>query len=187
MHPWEKMKFKSLATRPGSLSLINTFEQSVGAKLPSDFRQFLLAVNGGRPVHLTKPNPRDYALVEVDWQGRPPAEAHDLVIVSYLLSAEDWAGIYEEEKGDSLTLDGAYRVFVQEEPRIPGGFIPIGKDPGGSLFLLDVGGKQLGSVWFWARDWFNLEQKEESPFHNMGLVAANFSEFISKIQFKPIS
>jgi len=186
MKPWEQMKFESLATRPGQRSRIQQVEQLSGARLSADYHQFLVDVNGGRPVHPTSPNPDEYPVVVVDWQGRPPEGALDEVIVDYLFNAEDWAGIYEEERSESLTLAGAYREFVQEEPRIARGFIPMGSDPGGSLFLLDVSGKRPGSIWFWARDWFDASQLEKEPFHNLGFVAPTFSEFISKIRFKTL-
>ncbi|HEX5748682.1 MAG TPA: SMI1/KNR4 family protein [Archangium sp.] len=186
MNPWEQMKFESLATRPGQLSRIQQFEQLIGIRLPADHHQFLLDVNGGRPVHPQAPHPDEYPVVTVEWQGRPPKGVLDEVIVDYLFNAEDWAGIYEDQRSESLTLSGAYREFVQEEPRIAPGFIPMGSDPGGHLFLLDVSGKRPGSVWFWAHDWFDAGKLGEEFFHNLGFIALTFSEFISKIRFKTL-
>lgn len=186
MKPWEKMRFDSEAARPASVTITSSFERKIGKTLPSDYNDFLAEVNGGRPVSLRGWRPGEYALVPIELQGRMPGFPDEEVIIDYLLNAEDWADIYEENKSESLTLDGCYHVFVEEEPRLPPGLIPIGYDPGGSLFLLDVGEKRPGSVWFWARDWFSYDELERNPFHNIAFVADSFSEFISKIEFKEL-
>ncbi|WP_262027493.1 SMI1/KNR4 family protein [Microvirga sp. Mcv34] len=186
MLPWHKIAFHSKATRPGLPSRVQAFEQLARVSLPEDYRQFLLDINGGRPCRSTDAGSREYALIDIDWQGRPPAVSHDVAIVDYLLSVESWENVYEESKGSSLTLEGCYRVFVLEEPRIPSDFIPIGRDPGGSLFLICTGNPQPSSVWFWARDWFSWELKDQDPFHNMGFVAPRFVDFIERIKFSTI-
>ena len=183
MHAWATMNFKSAATRPAPVSLIEAFERRIGASLPDDYRAFLLEVNGGRPQSPVDTAAR-YPIVRIDWEGRPPQESDDVAVVHFLLVAENWKGIFSDGRSDALSLDGCYTTFVEEDRRIPEGLIPIGRDPGGSLFLLDVTGGQRGGVWFWARNWLDRDRLATDPFHNTARIAPTFSGFIERIEFE---
>jgi len=184
MEPWELIEFDSkvfgLEARRGCLpELLTKFETLIGAKLPGDYRKFLLDVNGGAPVKHKKQK-GEYAVVSIDWEGREPQKTDRNAIVDYLLVVEEW----EEGGPNALTLFWKYDTFVKEDRSIPKGLIPIGSDPGGSLFLLDVAGSQPGAVFFWARGWHRNELDEIDPYHNVGFIAPTFSTFIEKIQFE---
>lgn len=85
----------------------------------------------------------------------------------------------------ALTLDGCYTDFVAHEKRLPPGLVPIGFDPGSSLFLLDVIGPRPGSVWFWAGDWWSgVERTAADPYHNVAPLAASFPQFLDRIEFR---
>lgn len=170
MQPWERFQFRSQADRPPADSALAAFQNRIGADLPGDYRSFLRTVNGGRPVGPEGTRPDEYLVLDVDWQGRPPAESDDVVIVDFLL----------------IAADGCYTDFVVSEPRLPAGMVPIGRDPGASLFLMTVGGKQHGSVWFWTRDWFDRDAMTSAPFHNAALLAPSFSDFIGRIALRSL-
>lgn len=183
MKPWNLFQFKSPAARGASPPLLDQFESMIGAALPPDYKAFLLEVNGGSIIgHQQQPG--RYAMVAIDWQGKEPQETDDTAIVDYVLVVEDWEDIYEEERSNALTVFGVYRTFVMEQHALPLGLIPIARDPGGSLFLLDVAGPQKGAVLFWARDWYDPDQRSAEPYHNVGFIAPSFSAFLEKIFFE---
>lgn len=183
MNSWSSLQLKSLAARGASVDLVAQFESLIGTALPDDYRAFLLQVNGGRVAgHREKRGGQ--AIVPIDWEGKQPAESDETAVVRYLLVVEDWTDIYEANRSDALTVFGAYRTFVTEQRALPPGLIPIGRDPGGSLFLLDVAGPRLGAVLFWARDWFDPDRAAAEPYHNVGQIAPSFTAFIEKITFE---
>jgi len=182
MKPWDRFKFKSAASRGCSPELLVKFESMIGVRLPGDYREFLLEVNGGEPTARVE-NAGRYSVVTVDWQGREPQQTDDLAIVDYLLVVEDWSNIYGGERNEILTVFGSYQVHVVEQRALPAGLIPIGVDPGNSMFLLDVDGRQRGAVSFWARGWYDYNRLEMDPYHNVGFIAPTFSEFMDKIRF----
>ena len=49
MAVWDQMQFKSAARRGCDAEALHEFELLIGATLPGDYRDFLLAVNGGAP------------------------------------------------------------------------------------------------------------------------------------------
>jgi SMI1/KNR4 family protein SUKH-1 len=183
MKPWDRFQFNSAASHGCSPELLAKFESMIGVRLPGDYREFLLEVNGGRPTGRGVDEGKN-SKVTVDWAGREPQEAAEQVRVNYLLVVEDWSNIYEDRRNEALTVFGSYQIFVADERALPEGLIPIGKDPGGSLFLLDVDGRQRGAVSFWAKDWYDYDRREIDPYHNVGFIAPTFSAFLDKVTFK---
>lgn len=184
MTSWQRIRFRSAARRPGSPELVRRFEDRIGATLPEEYRRFILAVNGGRPVNWQGEMEEAYAVVGIDWNGREASAGGSKAIVDYLYVAEDWKGVMEESRMDVLTLDGAYRSALREHQRVAPGHIPIGKDPGGSQFLLGIGGAERGAVYFWSRSYFDPDRWASDPMHNIGFVAKDFDAFIDSISFE---
>ena len=182
MSRWDRVQFKSAGSSSASPAMVEQFESLANVRLPDDYRSFLLEVNGGKPV-ASKEQTGRYAVVAVEWNGREPQESDDTAIIRYLYKLEDWAGLFEDDRSEALTLPWAYRTYVLENRSVPVGFVPIGHDPGGSLFLLDVSG-QPGSVLFWASDWFDQERMASDPYHNIGSIAPTFSSFLDAIKFE---
>ncbi len=101
---------------------VAALEQYLGSQLPSEYRTFLLAHNGGRP----EPN---------------AFEVEDYPGVGSIL---DWfLGIKEGVHNDISDHVEEYRG------RIPIDLLPIAYDPGGNLVCLAVSGPRTGSVYFW--------------------------------------
>ncbi len=182
MSAWDGLRFRTTARRPAPPEIVDGFERRVGARLPEDYRSFLSAVNGGRPFG--PEGSGDYAMVDIDWHGRPPQESDDRAILDVLLSAEDWNDSFSGGRNPALTLDGVYTDFVATERRIPPGMVAIGRDPGGSLFVLDVAAGRPGEVWFWAADWFDRSRLDSDPFHNMARLAPSFSGLLDMLVFE---
>jgi hypothetical protein len=180
MKAWDRFQFKSAASRGCSQELLAKFESMIGVRLPSDYREFLLEVNGGKPTGRGA-DAGKYSIVDIDWNGREPQQTDEKAIVDYLLLVEDWSN---DRAKEALTVFGCYKLHVVEQHILPAGLITIGRDPGGSLFLLDVDGRQRGAVSFWARDWFDYDRQELDPYHNVGPIAEAFSAFLDKIKFE---
>jgi hypothetical protein len=98
---------------------IRTFEELFGHPLPDDYRQFLLAVNGGR---LDRAN-REFA------QG----------VVNRLFSLEDT---------DDDSRDLATRASWERASLPSPDLLPIGHYDGGNSLLLVLAGEHRGEVWF---------------------------------------
>jgi hypothetical protein len=97
---------------------VAAFETRLGRKLPDDYRDFLLQVNGGRPDD-------EHCEFSVG-------------IVNRLFSLHD-----EEDEARNLEVR-AERVRSELAPEL----LFIGHDDGGGRILLVVDGPHLGEVWF---------------------------------------
>jgi cell wall assembly regulator SMI1 len=112
---------------PASPDAIARIEQRFGARLPDDYRAFLLQRNGG------------YA---------PGSGFDDDVSIRYFFSAGPNDDPYLEDIEEAA---GSY--FEDDELELRDGFVPIGEDDGGNLVLLHVNpGDDYGAVWFWGHD-----------------------------------
>lgn len=113
---------------------ISAFEEKIGHRLPSAYRDFLLAYNGGRPIP---------ALVDID---DCPSGASEVQVFLGL------TGEFESE-----TLEWSWNVF---RGRIPERLLPIADDPFGNLFCLSLEGMDAGQILFLDR----YEESESRPY-----------------------
>lgn len=98
------------------------FEQSLGYLLPSDYRVFLLAYNGG------KPDLQDFPTPDSNWGG----SLHH---------------VYGLHAGPAyLRLDVVYETY---RGRIPETLLPIADDPGGNAICVGLTGEHQGKIYFW--------------------------------------
>jgi hypothetical protein len=131
---------------------LDAFESRLELNLPKMYREFLIELNGGTP------NPSHVHFLNDDLQA-----STQLRYLPGIHDGEDWARLpwYVE----------------QYHHRVPIGYIPIGIDTLGSLFLMSVQGPMSGRVYFWDH---NLEHAPPT-FDNMSFVAANFTDFLDKL------
>lgn len=98
---------------------IRALERKLGASLPEDYKQFLRETNGGRP-------PETALCVPV---------AEEEVLVDFLFGLGREPGISE---------------WLTELRRdMPAGFIPIAKDPGGNIYIMDLNLNNHGVIYYW--------------------------------------
>ena len=102
---------------------IQALEAEIGASLPKDYRDFLLAHNGGRPT------PADFPIIGLDKNpfGR----------------LQDFLGIDREFESSDITW-----VFDVISDVVPRWIVPIGRTGCGDIVGLKVSEPQYGSVWF---------------------------------------
>lgn len=109
---------------PATETQVEKLEQRLGAKLPEDYRRFLMTINGGR------------------------REGGGWELPEYDLAVDTFYGL----RGDFYDLADAVDRLLRREPgtdHFPPDTIPIGYELGGNPILMKYRGKDAGSVWFW--------------------------------------
>jgi hypothetical protein len=132
------------------------FEGEQGCRLPDDYRAFLLAHNGAVPAP-------GYAIPYVDLQD----ESDEATLHVLFGIQEPWAS----------SANILWRLQA-DSGRLPAGFLPVGCDPGGNMFLLRVARPKTGEVWLWDHEREHRVSKRK-PRANMSRLAGSFSEFLA--------
>lgn len=130
---------------------VELIERLLNSKLPSDYRRFLLEINGGRPS--------------------PNRFENDLGIgsvVHFFFTADPASEFYQ------IT-----QMINDYRGRIPRKLLPVASDPFGNLLLLDTGARSAGAVYFWDHEGENMEG--DPWWKNIALVATSFTDFVSKL------
>ncbi|GHS98120.1 hypothetical protein AGMMS50296_5610 [Alphaproteobacteria bacterium] len=125
------------------------------SSLPKDFRNFLLAVNGGVP------NRQHIDFIEKD--GFKNGEWIECVL-----------GVTSREYSNLLLYNTNY------SKRIPANMICITRNCGANLMLLSIVGKDRGNIYFWNHD-TEANNGEIPNYDNLTLIANSFDEFLSKL------
>ena len=130
---------------------IALLETRCRGKLPLQFRQFLLTVNGGRPVK------RRFSFLE---NGKPTE------------SVVDWffGNCDDPDYGLVSNLD----VY---EGRIPQSCLPVATDPFGNLILLSLRAHDYGTIYFWDHE----REDPNDPSKDLQRVADNFEGFLGAL------
>ncbi|MCR4512555.1 SMI1/KNR4 family protein [Aeromicrobium sp. 50.2.37] len=120
-----------------------------GSALPTDYRRFMLAQNGG-------------VLGEI---AHLPDDDSGASVRAFLsIDADD----------DSYDLADTLRTY---DGRYPQGLLPIAFDASSNLILLDIGYQQSGSVWFWDHDG-EADENEPPRTDNIVKIADTFTGFL---------
>jgi hypothetical protein len=126
------------------------FEQELDLTLPTDYRDFLLEHNGG------KPNPCIFPVANNPYDNKS--------MLHYFF------GVTDGELGNL-----AKWIKLQED-KLPEDLIPIGIDLGGNLLCLSVRGDFYGKIYFWDAD--IPEDDEEIPPTEIFFVADSFTALL---------
>ncbi|WP_341755622.1 MULTISPECIES: SMI1/KNR4 family protein [unclassified Candidatus Tisiphia] len=134
-----------------NLEEIEKFEHLIQAKLPSDYKQFLLKHNGGHPVfdafELSEPINKKNTGILVEW--------------FYALHDKEVSNIVLE--------------FQRSRGKIPDEFLPIACDDGGDL-CLGIRGDDYGSLYYWTTNWSFWS---EDDLNYLYFVSNSFTDFIN--------
>ena len=137
---------------------ITRFEASLGARLPGEYRAYLLEVNGGRP---TKAH-RRFAI------GRGHSTLNNLFSLDHA-----------DERFDLAERN----ALIRDD--LPADLLLIGSDDGGSRICLCIRGEHEGEVWFF--DTADRRPSGSNPrvlWHDrrdMTKLADNFRAFMSSL------
>lgn len=128
------------------------FEKRIGARLPEDYRGFLMEHNGGKPV------PSDFSISTEQWTS-----------LHHVLGLHD---------GHSyLSLEGDYEDYLS---RMPASIIPIADDSFGNAICIGISGTEAGKVYFWDHELEGAED-EQPYFGNITLIADSFTKFLESL------
>jgi hypothetical protein len=140
----------TIHTPPVDEPRVLALESRFGSRLPEDYREFLLAFNGGKPV------PACFQFTSKS--GRTSDS-----VVNWFLSLS-----HEE----MLNIEA---VLGWLDSRIPPDVVPIAIDPFGNFILLGLRGDVRGKVYFWDHD---REPERQPDWSNIDLIADSFDGFL---------
>lgn len=136
---------------------IDLLNHKLGLNLPSEYADFLLTHNGGRP------DKNRFKLRKI-------RAALDFYVMSlYGLGQKGETG------QDLLTMYS----FTCES--IPHELIAIGSNGIGNLICLGISGEYYGKVYYWYKDG-EVGQDETPTFDNIELIAKSFAEFLMHLK-----
>ncbi len=131
---------------------LQQLEWSLQHRLPDDYRDFLLATNGGE--------------VEGYWAFELAANGGSMLSQFYRL---------KDKSRSTSTLAYMQRLYAQ---RMPKGLLAIGCDPGGGKICLGFAGPLAGRVWFWDPG-MDFDDTPLGSFENFHEMAGSFTQFLS--------
>jgi hypothetical protein len=142
---------------PLSEAVLAQAERRMGLRIPLEYRNFLLAHNGGYPEPSSFRVPDVTEVDQESW------------------ATVDWFLGLRADKIDDL-VDYVNRYHN----RLPPALFPIGHDPFGNLICLSAAGQDIGRVYFWDHEYEAAEGQEPS-YANVFLLADSFHEFLNKL------
>ena len=137
---------------PADLVRLAAFEAHLGAVLPADYRQFLLAHNGG-----------DFLPDQIILPGR--SEPYAAIGSAF--------GLYD----GPYALETVFRNVVGE---VPADLLPFAEDAGGNLFCVGIRGAHYGRIYYWDHE-LSTPGAEEPGWNNLTLLAGSFGTFVAAL------
>ncbi|MBN2572387.1 MAG: SMI1/KNR4 family protein [Ignavibacteriales bacterium] len=131
---------------------LEAFEKRINIQLPSEYREFILKHNGGKPVS----NSFNF----IDFDGK---ESNSLV--HYFFS------IHNEKSFDNLEL--TYEYYINED-RIPSYMLPIASDPFGNYICISTKEENYGKIYFC--------DHEMDTNDNLCFISNSFNEFLNMLK-----
>ncbi|MBX3668459.1 MAG: SMI1/KNR4 family protein [Rhodocyclaceae bacterium] len=144
---------------PVDHAAISAAESAIGLHFPLNYREFLLARNGGRP------RPGSF---KIQWQ---PGQT----------AGEDWRsscmGWFYSIGSSVDSCDLVEQNAVSFRGRLPQGTFAFGHDAGSNQLLLAAEGPFAGKVLFWCKD-HEVEAGDRPGYDNVGIVAESLQDFL---------
>lgn len=149
---------------------IAAFETRNNLKLPEEYGAFLLQHRGSPPRLQNEQGEYRGVVFPVDWGGTRAKSYGPEALLSLTFS------LFEGKESTSPYRGGANLddCMVWNEDLHPTGLLPIGTDPGNSLFLIGIDGELTGKIFFLST-WLI---PSPMSFEHIGLVASSFNEFL---------
>jgi hypothetical protein len=139
------------AELPTNLAEVEKFEELIQAKLPEDYKQFLLKHNGGHPIT------NAFKLIQ------PINDQTNEAGISWFYALYD---------GEACNIVKKFNTYKDE---LPDTLLPIGYSSGG-VTCLGVKGAEYNKVYYWTT---NYSLWKEEDLYRLYLAANSFTEFIN--------
>ena len=133
---------------------LEAFEARIGSRFPEDFREFLLAHNGGCP------SPDNFVF---------PGVTEPFTCLHHTYGLHDGPSYYR--------MDTAFENLREF---LPIALVALADDPGGNEFCIGLSGEHRGRVYFWDHE-RAIEEEGHSYFGNITLLADSFAEFLQRL------
>lgn len=154
----------------GSEVEIFAIEEKLGVRLPEDYRDFLLEVNGGYPAR----SGADAVRFQIHWRNQPWAASFPYASLDCLYTSSSVPEM-------SLARIRDDKLWSQIRGTVPRDTIPIGRDRSSNAILLGIKGENRGKVFFWVNDYASTDDDAEPTYDNVGFIANSFSEFLESL------
>jgi hypothetical protein len=145
---------------PAPADQLAAFEAELGTGLPEDYRQFLIATNGGRVRGWYR------------YKGIAPDGTTGWAYINNV------GGLREEWE---LSLRAARQLYQGSEAQIPRGLLWIMDDPGGNGICLGLSEPYRGRIYEWIHDELPDPQEWDGQVEtaeNILLLASSFADFV---------
>jgi SMI1 / KNR4 family (SUKH-1) len=150
---------------PCPLDNLAAFERAIGSRLPKDYRQFLIACNGG------------YVGGRYWYRGLTSDGKTSEARVHHVGGLQDEWCVSLESHRDCYQRG--------DPPRIPLALVWIMDDPFGNAICLGLKGSHRGRVYFWDHEGEPDEEEWDGTVETAGnirLLANSFTEFVAGLQ-----
>ncbi|MDB2686331.1 SMI1/KNR4 family protein [Mariniblastus sp.] len=152
----ESVKFKpSRGVKGAATTRVRQLEKQIGAKLPSDYVQFLKSSNGCCP---------DQGYLSIP--GHPYI---DNVFVN------TFYGLHSSVK-QGFSIEWAIET---QSPVLPKGHLPIAR--GGDIFTMCLKKAKFGCIYFWDHECESLEENEKYSVKDGVLLSTDFTELLGRL------
>lgn len=139
--------------------VIQNFEEKLGFKLPSDYKEFILINNGGTPT-----DDLVYDFIDSVTESNNSSDIREFFV------------FYNGETDNYDDAMGIYSSMI-DEGVIDKTFFPIGDDSGGNTLCICVSENDYGSIFFCDHE---LENKD-TGYLVSSKIASSFTEFINML------
>ncbi len=153
---------------------VAALEKTLEAKLPGDYRAYLLGYNGAQPI--LDGREYDAAIVRLHWPKKPARAGDNVATFGHFLRLQ----------AASPDVPDLRETLSDFAARLPEKTLPIANDPGGSQFLLSLGEDRTGAVFYWSRKHQgDAAGRAIRDYPNVALVAPSFTEFLACLEPEP--
>ncbi|MCU7816549.1 MAG: SMI1/KNR4 family protein, partial [Candidatus Thiodiazotropha sp. (ex Rostrolucina anterorostrata)] len=151
-------------------------KKMIGARLPDDYRAYLLNNNGQWPY--LEGYEEKSVFVRLQWpEGEPAAEGGE---ITYLHDPQ----VLAEDRDEQETFDIRWEI-ENDEDSVPTDTLVIWRDPFSNFFLLGIRKHNYGKVYFQARAYLRFDANNNVTHDAIAFVANSFTEFIQMVESDP--
>ncbi|MCU7850506.1 MAG: SMI1/KNR4 family protein [Candidatus Thiodiazotropha sp. (ex Lucinoma kastoroae)] len=171
-----KIFFDRTYAIPNEKSWVIEVEKMIGARLPEDYRAYLLQNNGAEPR--IEGYEERMIFVRLQWPEGEPAKAGGEI--ADLAEPQ----VLAEDRDEQETSDIRWQI-EHDEDSVPTDTLVIWRDSGSNFFLLGIRKHNYGKVFYQARSYLRFDANDKVTHDAIAFVANSFTAFIQMIEPDP--